>query len=109
MVEISGDVNSIKSRMAHTGKGNAGLSQDSVYSVHMADAGTDSYEREKSFQLLNRESDYFKFLELALDRIDSGEFGVCKLCGELIPEERMEEVPNATKCVSCKERDKLNI
>ena len=29
--------------------GSPSLAQESVYSVHMADAGTDSYEREKSF------------------------------------------------------------
>ena len=58
---------------------------------------------------MNRETDYFHHLQLALERIDTGEFGVCKVCGELIPEERMMEVPNATKCVDCKEKEKLNI
>lgn len=109
MVEITGDVNSIKTRMNHTGKGNAGLAQDSVYSTDMAGAGSDSYEREKSFQLLDRESNYFKYLESALERIENGEFGVCSLCGILIPEERMIEVPNATKCVPCKDKDNLNL
>ena len=84
-------------------------SQESVYSVHMAEAGTDSYEREKGFQLMNRESDYYKFLNKALERISDGSFGVCKVCNSLIPEERMTEVPNATKCVGCKENEKLNL
>ncbi|HIC39013.1 MAG TPA: TraR/DksA family transcriptional regulator, partial [Candidatus Marinimicrobia bacterium] len=44
-----------------------------------------------------------------LGRIDKEEFGVCVLCGELIVEERMIEVPNATKCVDCKTKDKLNL
>ena len=85
------------------------LAQESVYSVHMADAGTDSYEREKGYHFINRETDYHKFLTKALERIEDGSFGVCTICGELIPEERMIEVPNATKCVGCKEREKLNI
>ena len=75
----------------------------------MADAGTDSYEREKSFHLMNRETDYFHHLQLALERIDADEFGACMVCGELIPEERMMEVLNATKCVDCKEKEKLNL
>jgi len=45
----------------------------------------------------------------ALERIDDGTFGICTICEELIPEERMLEVPNATKCVQCKENEKLNI
>ena len=89
--------------------GSASLAQESVYSVHMADAGTDSHEQEKSFMLMNRESDYFKNLNVALERIEEGTFGVCKICGNLIPEERMMEVPNATKCVQCKEKEKLGL
>ena len=75
----------------------------------MADAGTDSYEREKGFHFMNRETDYYKFLIKALERINDGSFGVCIICEELIAEERMMEVPNATKCVQCKESEKLNI
>ena len=89
--------------------GSSSLAQESVYSVHMADAGTDSYEREKGYHFINRETDYHKFLTKALERIEDGSFGVCTICGELIPEERMMEVPNTTKCVECKEREKLNI
>ena len=89
--------------------GSPSLAQESVYSVHMADAGTDSYEREKSFHFLNRQTDYHKSLTKALERIEDGTFGVCSITGELIPEERMLEVPNTTKRVEAKEREKLNI
>ena len=106
--KISDDMNDLKDNM-DTGTNNATGSQESVYSVHMADAGTDSYEREKGFQLMNRESDYYKFLNKALERIKDGSFGVCKVCNSLIPEERMMEVPNATKCVRCKENEKLRL
>lgn len=82
---------------------------DSIYSVHMADAGTDSHQMEKNFLFLSRENDYIRNLEDALERIDSGNFGVCIICGDLIPEARMMEVPNATKCVDCKTKNKLNI
>ena len=87
----------------------AGLAQESVYSVHMADAGTDSYEREKGYHFINRETDYHKALTKALERIEDGTFGVCTITGELIPEERMLEVPNATKTVEAKEKEKLNL
>ena len=107
--ELNGNVDGIMDDLNIDSKGNASLAQDSVYSVHMADAGTDSYEREKGFHLMNRETDYINFLNLALQRIDSGEFGICAVCGKKIPEERMMEVPNATKCVFCKEGEKLNL
>ena len=104
--EISGNMDEVRDDLNINSKGNASLAQDSVYSVHMADAGTDSYEREKGFHLMNRETNYIQHLHLAIERIDAGDFGICKICESKIPEERMMEVPNATKCVECKEKEK---
>jgi DnaK suppressor protein len=109
MEEIAEDMGDIHDGILANGNNSEGLSQESVFSVHMADAGTDSFEQEKNYILMGRESDYYKNLEIALDRIDDGIFGICKICTELIPEERMLEVPNATKCVGCKEKEKLGL
>ena len=109
MEEIAEDMDDIHDGILDNGNDSEGSSQESVFSVHMADAGTDSFEQEKNYLLMGRESDYYKNLEIALDRIDDGIFGICKICAELIPEERMLEVPNATKCVGCKEKEKLGL
>jgi DnaK suppressor protein len=106
---VANEMDDIKDTLDTNTRGNSSMAQDSVYSVHMADAGTDSYEREKGFHFMNRESDYYKYLVYALQRIEDGSFGVCKICDDLIPEERMSEVLNATKCVNCKEKEKLNL
>jgi len=106
--EVNHEVNEMKEGVVNQ-KPTKSMSPDSIYSLHMADAGSDSHQLEKNFLFLSRENSYIKNLEVALERIDSGEFGVCVLCGELIPEERMFEVPNATKCVDCKTKDKLNL
>ena len=109
MEEILNEMKEMKSSVLNIDSSKQNMSPDSIYSLHMADAGTDSHEREKSFLFLSREDSYFRNLENALGRIRSGEFGVCQLCDQLIPEERMMEVLNATKCVDCKTRDKLNL
>ena len=109
MEEIAEDMGDIHDGILDNGNDSEGSSQEAVFSVHMADAGTDSFEQEKNYLLMGRESDYYKNLEIALDRIDDGIFGICKICVELIPEERMLEVPNATKCVGCKEKEKLGL
>jgi len=109
MENVSAEVDDMKEGLSNASNKQGGVTPDSIYSLHMADAGTDSHEQEKHFMLMGRGSNYFKNLEIALERIESGEFGVCKICGELIPEERMLEVPNATKCVDCKENEKLGI
>jgi|TARA_B100001741_G_C16009044_1_gene350175 DnaK suppressor protein len=109
MGAVSDDIESIKEGIGNASNKQGGVTPDSIFSVHMADAGTDSHEQEKNFMLMNRESDYFKNLKIALERIEEGTFGVCKICDNLIPEERMMEVPNATKCVQCKEKEKLGL
>ena len=109
MEEIAEDMGDIHDGILDNGNDSEGSSQESVFSVHMADAGTDSFEQEKNYILMGRESDYYKNLEIALDRIDDGIFGICNICTDLIPEERMLEVPNATKCVGCKEKEKLGL
>ena len=106
---LTNDLDDSKGNLESNKSGSSNLSQESVYSVHMADAGTDSYEREKNFHFLNRQTDYYKSLTKALERIEDGTFGVCSITGELIPEERMLEVPNTTKRVEAKEREKLNL
>jgi RNA polymerase-binding transcription factor DksA len=79
-----------------------GGSVNAIYSSHMADAGSDHQEREKAFYWLKREMDYLHYLERALDMIDDGSFGICKDCGEKIPETRLIEVPHTTTCYTCK-------
>ena len=109
MEEIATDMDDLHDGILDNSNDGGNLSQESVFSVHMADAGTDSFEQEKNYNLMSRESDYYKNLEIALERIDDGTFGMCNICEDLIPEERMIEVPNATKCVKCKEKDKLGL
>ena len=37
----------------------------------------------------------------ALSRIESGEYGVCRRCGEAIAGERLRVLPTALECVGC--------
>ena len=71
-----------------------------------ADLATDYNALETNFSLAAREGKYLVYLEEALKRIKKGTFGVCKVCGELIPKARLIAVPTATKCVNCKEETK---
>lgn len=76
------------------------------YSNHLADTASDYTSLETNFDLAAREGKYLVYLEEALQRIKKKTFGVCKVCGKLIPKPRLEAVPTATKCVNCKEETK---
>ena len=68
----------------------------------MADASTDQQEMEKNYYWMDRENKYIQYLNLALEMIDEGTFGVCTTCGKLIDKERLEEVPHTSSCFNCK-------
>ena len=68
--DVVHDLGDIKNNLDQNTKDSNSMSQNSVYSVHMADAGTDSYEREKGYHFMNRETDYYKHLSKALERIN---------------------------------------
>ena len=75
----------------------------SRYSYHLGDTASLSYGREFSMGLAERQQKYIKQIEQALQRIEEGTYGICKVTGELIPIERLEEVPVAKYSVKGKE------
>ena len=77
----------------------------SGYSFHMADVGTDAMEREKAFLFASNEGALLKEIDEALRRVYRGEFGVCENCGRPITRARLEAMPYARLCLSCKEKE----
>ncbi len=77
-------------------------SDESAYSFHMADAGTDAQEREKTYVLLNRTRKFIKYLNDALQRIDNKTYGVCKVTGKKIAKGRLEAVPHTQLSIEAK-------
>lgn len=75
---------------------------NSTYTLHMADQGTDAQEREKAFLLASREGRYLKYLDRALQMIEEGTYGICQDCKEPIQKKRLELVPTARLCIACK-------
>jgi RNA polymerase-binding transcription factor DksA len=63
------------------------------YSFNMADAGTDSMEREISFDLASKEGRLVREIDDALRRIYNGVYGVCEASGATIARARLETLP----------------
>src|SRR5699024_627637 len=75
---------------------------ESAYSFHMADAGTDAQEREKTYILYNRTRKFIRYLTNAIDRIDNKTYGVCKVTGKKISKGRLESVPHTQLSIEAK-------
>jgi len=77
-------------------------SGENVYRDHMADQGSATFERELDLTLEENERVELGEVKAALARMDSGTYGVCASCGTEIPEGRLEAVPTASLCMTCK-------
>jgi RNA polymerase-binding transcription factor DksA len=76
----------------------SGLAKESAeeisgYSLHMADSGTDNFDRDFALSLLSSDQDAVYEIEEALKRIQKGTYGVCELTGRTIPKARLEAIP----------------
>jgi RNA polymerase-binding transcription factor DksA len=69
------------------------LEQQPAFSTHMADAGTDTYDRDMALSVLSAEQDAAYELDEALSRIRNGTYGVCELTGKRIGARRLEAIP----------------
>ncbi len=67
----------------------------SGYAQHMADAGTDTFDRDFALSLVSNEQEALAEIEAAIQRIKSGTYGVCELTGKPINKERLLAVPFA--------------
>ena len=76
----------------------SGLAKESAeemasYSLHMADSGTDNFDRDFALSLLSADQDAVYEIEEALKRIEKGSYGVCELTGKNIPKARLDAIP----------------
>jgi len=69
--------------------------------IHMADLGSDNFEQEFTLSLMENEEETLDLIELALERIEEGSYGVCDECGAKIPKARLNALPYAPLCVKC--------
>jgi RNA polymerase-binding transcription factor DksA len=67
----------------------------SGYGQHMADAGTDTSDRDFALSLVSSEQELLAEIEAAIQRIHKGTYGVCENTGKPIAKERLLAVPFA--------------
>jgi DnaK suppressor protein len=96
--EIIGDVNLIEKEALNKSRLEAGGDLSSM-PIHMADMGTDNFEQEFSLGLMDSEKKLLQELNLALNRIAEGRYGLCEGTGKEISKPRLEAVPWAKYCI----------
>jgi DnaK suppressor protein len=69
------------------------------YDQHTGDAGTETFLRERDLAIEDSEQTVLRLIEVALQKIDDGTYGVCERCGEPIPAARLEAIPYTPYCI----------
>ncbi len=73
-----------------------------IYSMHMAEQGSEAQEKEKTYAQIQRIQEHIKKLDDAMDRIRNKTYGICRVCSCLIAKERLLAVPITTLSASYK-------
>jgi DnaK suppressor protein len=77
---------------------------DTSPSFKSFDEGSDVMNKEANVQLAIRQEKFIRDLKNALQRIENGTYGVCRVTGKLIQKERLKLVPHATLSIEAKRR-----
>lgn len=66
-----------------------------------AEGGSLAFELEKELSVERNTESILSQVEEALERIESGDYGVCVTCGTGIPVARLDALPYTKQCVEC--------
>ncbi len=67
---------------------------------HDPEGSTIAYERTQIGALIEQAERHLTEIDAALQRIADGGYGRCEVCGEAIPEERLQARPTARTCIA---------
>ncbi|MEO5961794.1 MAG: TraR/DksA C4-type zinc finger protein [Opitutaceae bacterium] len=65
----------------------------SAYGQHMADAGTDTFDRDFALSMVASEQEALSEIDAAIKRVHDGTYGVCEITQKPIAKERLLAVP----------------
>ncbi|MCM8822413.1 MAG: TraR/DksA family transcriptional regulator [Candidatus Omnitrophica bacterium] len=77
------------------------IAQSSGVPTHIADLGTDAFEKDLDLNLTSSELALLEKIEESLKKIEEKKYGVCESCNKPIPKARLRAVPYAKLCIQC--------
>lgn len=96
--EIIGDVGTLTDEALRSNRQDA-AGDLSLMPNHMADLGSDNWEQEFTLGLIENQRHLLREIDEALDRIESGEYGICQATGKPISKARLRAQPWARYCI----------
>jgi len=95
-------IEEMKSLLSEAGKTVTEMTSDSSNFPDPTDRATQESDRNFELRIRDRERKLINKIKEALNKIETGEFGVCEECGDEISEARLKARPVTTLCINCK-------
>jgi RNA polymerase-binding protein DksA len=95
--QLIGDVGTLQAEALSKNRREAAGDLSSM-PIHMADLGTDNYEKEFTLGLIEGERAMLREIDEALARIEDGTYGICEATGKPIGKARLRARPWAKFC-----------
>ncbi len=73
--------------------------------IHMADVGTDNYDRDLTIGLIQNGEEELRAIDDALERIGNKTFGSCEECEKKISKTRLTALPYVKNCIECQREE----
>lgn len=73
--------------------------------IHMADVGTDNYDRDLTIGLIQNGEEELRAIDEALERISNKTFGSCEECGKKVSKVRLTALPYVKNCIECQRQE----
>jgi len=75
--------------------------------THIADYGTDEFEKDLDIGLSDSEARILEEIDIAVNKLEKGNYGICENCGKKISKIRLKAIPYARYCIKCqREKEK---
>ncbi len=87
--------------LAEAGIARNALPEETLF-PELGDQASAEIDRNFMLKLRGRERHLLKKIDEAIEKIESGEYGICEVCGEEISIQRLEARPVTTMCIECK-------
>jgi DnaK suppressor protein len=78
------------------------LTGDIDYGDAFADAGAATAERTETLGIIENLKTHLNGVNGAIARIAAGTYGICTVCGNAIPDDRLKYRPESSQCIDCK-------
>jgi DnaK suppressor protein len=88
LMELRGHITNHKGNLVSDAR-----QEQPAFSLHMADAGTDHFDRDFALSMISSEQNALYEIEQALNRIKDGTYGICEATGKPIEPKRLEAIP----------------